>query len=378
MKILSRIAATFAIAAFAACSGNIDSEQGGDVVTGDFEAPFTLSANMDVVEADGKTSVEFSLKDKYGREMLDEKRTLQSINITSDDINVRVPRMEKSVSFIKNGDYVFKATYLGVESANTVTIKAQNRSAYEVYHRNVALFKSTSVWCPACPLLANRIHELSDDTKDHIVVLGCHGDYNAADPFSLYVGTYSLGQYMINHFGGSGWPTLVYDLCVVNKTNPSKDAMESGIYERRLNSPATCGIKVSSVTVEGTALKVNTTLATSTGGDYDLACAVLCDGLKFDDQMASSANNDGIYNEVVLSLSPNFLQYSSESGKSLAKDHEMEKEFTFEFGGNVPSASDLQKYYVAVWAHKKVDGGSSVDNIVTCGYGKTADYRYNE
>lgn len=400
MKRIIYIAAT--LLAITACSGTIDPEensgagngntensgnggnenQGGNENTepqipDEFTAPFTLSADKTEVEADGTDAVTFSLKDKYGREMLDDKKTLQDINITSDGV-VRVPRMEKSVAFIGNGIYTFKARYNGVNSENTVEITAVNRARYEVFHKNVGLFKSTSVWCVACPKLAANLHGLSEDTKDRTVVLAFHGDFNYKDPFSLYAGNVDLGTYLMSYFEGSGWPTLVYDLDEAKTGSAGTAVLEDNIYGRRLEHPATCGIKVSSVAVEGTELKVKASLKTSTGGDYDLACAVLMDGLG---PVADgySLNGDGMYDEVVLNVSQNFLRYDFDTAKSLKKDGEMEREFAFDFGeGNVPAGDVLKKYYVAVWAHKKTDGKSVMDNIVKCSYGGTADYRYNE
>lgn len=376
-----------AMIAFAACSGTIDPEQGNtdkpggedtpvEQIPDEFTAPFTLSADKEEVEADGLTEVTFSLKDKYGREMLEDKKTLQNINITSDK-HVRVPRMKRTATFIDNGTFTFTATYLGASCDNVVEVKAVNRAKYEVFHRNVGLFKATSVWCSACPALVQNLHGLSDDAKDHTVVLACHGDFNYEDPFSIYVGQTSLGSYLLSAFGGSGWPTLVYDLATGESGSSGTSTLENNIYARRVAAPATCGIKVTSVKVEGTALKVKAALKTSTGGSYDLACAVLRDGLEYSG--GYSADDSGIYDEVVLTLSSNFLRYTSGSGKTLQKDEEMEAEFTFDFGeGNVPSESALKNYYVAVWGHKKTGDSSVMDNIVKCSYGATADYRYNE
>ena len=371
------------IMALAACSGTIDPEQGGEgtgtgEIPEEFTAPFTLSANLEEVEADGQEFVKFSLKDKYDREMLDDKKTLQSVNIVSDK-GVRVPRMDRTVTFIENGTYTFTATYQGLPCANEVQVKAVNRSAYELYHRNVGLFKATSVWCVACPSLAKSLHGLSDNTKDHSVVLAFHGDFGSRDPFSVYAGDAALGAYLMSAFGGNGWPTLVYDMdkAVVGAVGTS--VLEDNIFERRVDYPATCGIKITSVKVEGTELKVKAALATSTGGDYDLACAVLRDGMVYNEPGVYSANGDGVFDEVVLTVSPNFLRYSTETGKKLEKDEEMEREFSFDFGeGNVPSEADLKKLYVAVWGHKKTSDSSVMDNIVTCDYGDTLDYRYNE
>ena len=360
----------------AACSGQIDpeNEQPDPVVIPDeYTAPFTLSADKAEVEADGVETVTFSLKDAYDREMLSDKKALQSINIVSDK-GTRVPRMQTTATFISNGTYSFTATFKGEKSANTVEVEARNRAKYEVFHRNVGLFKCTSVWCVACPSLGRSLHNLSESAKDHSVVLAFHGNYNDADPFSLYVGDTDLGSYVMGYFRGQGWPTLVYDMNLASSGSSSTTDIEADIMDRRVASPATCGIKITSVAVEGTALKVKATMKSSTGGDYDLACAVLRDGLEFNG--GYSVNDDGIYDEVVLALSESFLGYYK--GESVAKDAEISEEFSFDFGENVPSEETLKSYYVAVYAHRKTEKGSTMDNIVTCGYGKTVDYHYND
>lgn len=360
----------------AACSGQIDpeNEQPDPVVIPDeYTAPFTLSADKSEVEADGVEIVTFSLKDAYDREMLSDKKALQSINIVSDK-GTRVPRMQTTATFISNGTYSFTATFKGAKSENAVQVEAVNRAKYEVFHRNVGLFKCTSVWCVACPSLGRSLHNLSESAKDHSVVLALHGNFNDADPFSLYVGDTDLGSYVMGSFRGQGWPTLVYDMNVASSGSSSTTDIEADIMDRRVVSPATCGIKITSVAVEGTALKVKATMKSSTGGDYDLACAVLRDGLEFNG--GYSVNDDGIYDEVVLALSESFLGYYK--GESVAKDAEISEEFSFDFGENVPSEETLKSYYVAVYAHRKTEKGSTMDNIVTCGYGKTVDYHYND
>jgi len=363
-----------AVALLAACSGQIDPENDQPVVIPDeYTAPFTLSADKTQVEADGKEVVTFSLKDAYDREMLSDKKALQSINIVSDK-GTRVPRMQMTATFISNGTYSFSATFKGEKSANTVEVEAVNRAKYEVFHRNVGLFKCTSVWCTACPGLARSLHNLDESAKEHSVVLAFHGNFNDVDPFSLYVGETDLGSYVMGYFRGSGWPTLVYDMNEASTGAASTTDIEADIMARRIASPATCGIKITSVAVEGTALKVKATMKSSTGGDYDLACAVLRNGLQFSG--GYSANDDGIFDEVVVALSESFLSYYK--GESVEKDGEISEEFSFDFGENVPSQADLDNYYVAVYAHRKTSDGSTMDNIVTCGYGESVDYHYND
>ena len=375
---MKRILFILSAALFVACSGTIDPEdqnqQQPDLeIPAEYAEPFTLSVDKSEVEADGKDCVTFSLKDAYGREMLDDMKALQGINITS-DMGVRVPRMTTTATFISNGTYVFSAKYKGIKSDNTIEVKAQNRAKYEKFHRNVGLFKCTSVWCSACPGMARNMHNFSEDAKDHSVVIAFHGNYGSNDPFSLYVQGKDLGSYVMGYFGGNGWPTLIYDMDEVLKTSYSTSDMEATIMQRRIDSPATCGIKVSSVAVEGTALKVKASLTSSTGGEYDLACAVLRDGLVY--KGGYSMNDDGVYNEVAVALSESFLGYYN--GETVAQDAEISEEFSFDFSDKVPSAEELKGFYVAVYAHRKTAKGSVVDNIVTCAYGQSVDYHLND
>ena len=376
---MKRILFILSAALFVACSGTIDPEdqnqqQQPEVeIPEEFTAPFTLSVDKSEVEADGKDFVTFSLKDAYDREMLGDKKALQSINITSDR-GIRVPRMGTTATFISNGEYAFTATFKGVKSANTVVVTACNRAKYELYHKNVGLFKCTSVSCVACPNLGKILNGLEGEAADHSVVLSIHGNFSGRDPFSLYVGDQDLGSYMIGYFGGTGWPTLIYDLDYAATGSGQGSVIESTITQRRIDYPATCGIKVESVKIEGSALKVKASMKSSTGGDYDLACAVARDGLEY--QGGYSDNDDGIYNHVVVALSESFIGYYK--GENVAKDAEISEEFTFDFGDKVPSEADLKGYYVAVYAHRKTDKGSVMDNIVTCGYGESVDYHLND
>lgn len=365
----------------ASCSGNIDTND--DVVPQEYVGPYTLEVDKTEVEASGADSVTFSLLDSYGRNILLDKAALQSVNIATED-GVRVKRMSTSATYFKNGEYVYSATYKGEQSENTVTVVAKNRKKYETYFRKVGLFKCTSVWCSACPSLASTLHTMSDEAKEHSIVLACHGNFGSADPFSLYVGNYDLGSYLMGMFGGSAWPTLIYDLNFSEVGAKGQSQIEDNILARRADSPATCGIKISSVTLEGTDLKVKASVKSSTGGDYDLACAVMRDGLQYQAQGIYSLNGDGVYDEVVVNLSPNFMRYDSSSGKNLKADEEYTREFVFPFSAPqgqelvLPTEAELKTFRVAVYAHRATEDGSTMDNIAECAYGKSVDYLLNE
>lgn len=364
-----------------ACTGTVDEN-----APEEYMSPFTLSVDKTEVEADGVDFVTFSLIDSYGRDILQDKKAMQNVNIVSAD-GTSVKRMSNTATYNRNGVFVYTATYRGTKSVNTVTVEAKNRAKYEVYVRRVGLFKCTSVWCSACPALARSLHSLSEDAKAHSVVLSCHGNFEKNDPFSLYIDGTDLGTYLMGRFGGGGWPTLVYDLDKAVTGAASDTDVAEMIMNRRIEYPATCGIKISEVKTEirnengqdVAYLVAKVSLKTSTGGKYDLAGAVMRDGLSYDVQGVYSANNDGVYDEVVLNLTNNFLRYNAQTGVELKKDEEHSQEIAFSFGtANLPSEAELAKYRVAVWAHHSTDQGSRMDNITECAYGKSVDYLLNE
>lgn len=366
------------ILAAVACSGTVDEN-----APEEYMAPFTLSVDKTEVEASGLDTVTFYLKDAYDRDILLDKKAMQNVNIVSAD-GSSVKRMSNTATYSRNGQFVYTAMYKGVKSQNTVTVEAKNRAKYEVYARRVGLFKCTSVWCSACPALARSLHSLSDDAKEHSVVLSCHGNFERNDPFSLYIDGTDLGTYLMGRFQNyAAWPTLIYDLDKAYSGAVSDSEVTEKIMERRVEYPATCGIKISEIKTEmrdGVAyLVAKVSLKTSTGGKYDLAGAVMRDGLEYAAEGVYSANNDGIYDEVVLNLTNNFLRYNSQTGKELKKDEEYTQEIAFSFGSDViPSEAELAKYRVAVWAHRSTEEGSRMDNITECGYGKSVDYLLNE
>lgn len=366
------------ILAAVACSGTVDEN-----APEEYMAPFTLSVDKTEVEASGLDTVTFYLKDAYDRDILLDKKAMQNVNIVCAD-GSSVKRMSNTATYSRNGQFVYTAMYKGVKSQNTVTVEAKNRAKYEVYARRVGLFKCTSVWCSACPALARSLHGLSDDAKEHSVVLSCHGNFERNDPFSLYIDGTDLGTYLMGRFQNyAAWPTLIYDLDKAYSGAVSDSEVTEKIMERRVEYPATCGIKISEIKTEmrdGVAyLVAKVSLKTSTGGKYDLAGAVMRDGLEYAAEGVYSANNDGIYDEVVLNLTNNFLRYNSQTGKELKKDEEYTQEIAFSFGSDViPSEAELAKYRVAVWAHRSTEEGSRMDNITECGYGKSVDYLLNE
>lgn len=338
----------------------------------DIDAVYTLSVDKTTIEADGRDMATFTIKDASGNVMT-VYENMGKIYFKEVKTGQNLPRRSEGFTSIVNGEYEFVATCMGVQTVNTVKIKVQNRRNYELYHRNVGLFKSTSVWCSACPTLSKTLHNLGEDASGHSVLLCCHGDYENRDPFSIN----DLGKTLQNAFNVSGWPTLVYDLSVAKTgAGATRSELEEEIMKRRLESPATCGIRINSSSISGNQISVSVSVKASAPGSFDATCAIVADQIKYESANAYSVDGKGIYSDVVLAIQSNFLSYSSETASTLAKEGEMTKEFVFEIAQGIELPEEGIK--VVAFAHRKTDDGSVMDNIISVPLGETSEYILNE
>ena len=125
-------------------------EEGEEVIA---RAPYTLSVD--------KTTIESSLMSK--------------IYFINEQTGRRLPRRTKTFRSVEDGDIVFSATFGGDPSANKVTVKSVNRKNYEVFKKNVCIYRFTATWCQNCPSMTYGLTNVSDWTKSRLVELDFHG-----------------------------------------------------------------------------------------------------------------------------------------------------------------------------------------------------------
>lgn len=373
---MKRILYISLVAFLASCSGTIDPENDGQgdingpggqqgIIPAEYTEPFTLSADKTEVEASGEDYVTFSLKDAYDREMLTDMKALQSINIVSEE-GMRVDRMQIVTRFIANGTYNFTASYKGKKS-NTLRIEAQNRSLYEKYHKNVAIYKATATWCGPCAVMTRALEGLNEDTKSHSVELCWHGQ----DELAVTPGGWDqdYGTFVIGYFGGQGFPTVVLDLKEMTIENASS-GLEKAIWNIRAAYPATCGLKlVTEYDAEAKVINAEAELTSSAGGKYDMGMALLLNN----QIVAGGTNEGGRYSHIVRAATGNFFMYSRESLAELEKDGKMT------FTQQIP-AGNYRPEDLSVVAFAIVPDGDAarMDNIVEVKAGESVDYHMND
>ena len=138
--------------------------------------------------------------------------------------------------------------------------------------------------------------------RENMVVLAVHN----GDQWELNYKGDDLATTMLSMFGGSGYPTCVYDLQYQNGTARSPKQIGTIIENHLAAYPATCGVKIESTKLEGNTLTIEAAMTSTTGGEYELGYAVLLD----DQYYGGGTAVDGIYNDIVVAHSENFRQRS--------------------------------------------------------------------
>ena len=328
------------------------------------QAPFVLSVDNSVIESDVMQTATFKIVDANGLVVTDNSSLMGKVHIKNETTGIRLGRREKTFRTIEDGEYVFSATCTGVPCENTVTVNSRNRSDYEVFKKKVCVYRFTATWCQYCPAMTEGFNNLNDWTKGRIVEMAFHG---AGSDYAIGEGAVST-DLLLDFYGSLAYPSCVYDLDVFSDKKAYTE-IESLIFDRLAQSPATCGIKADCSYTGGT-LAVNATLKTSTGGKYDIGYALLKDNCP-----GGKGAYEDVYNNVLLAVSGNY-QYMSDNAAQVEKD--AQKQFVFSYPVDIPSSDDLAEYSVAVFALKETGGKVVIDNVVEMPLvGGSVDYVLN-
>jgi thiol-disulfide isomerase/thioredoxin len=324
------------------------------------------------IEANGVDMATFILKDENGKNLVDDANELSYIYFKNVETNENLPRRSKSFSMPQNGVYTFKATYMGKESQNTVTITVQNREKYERYFQQVALIKCTGTWCGPCAVMANYLENVSKPWSDHMTIVAAHASGSYYDPFASY--SNELGQTLLNMYGGSGYPFLIYDAITTQEgSSGGSSNIEAKIRDFLTNYPATCGVAIRSTELQGTTLKIRAVMTSSTGGEYDMGYILLVDNQPY----SGGTIESGVYNDIVFGHSSNLVAMNNQTKFTATADQEVEKEWTIEnFPASAFAAEDVR---ILVYALTKTANRENIiDNLTHCPLGGSVDYLLNE
>ena len=329
------------------------------------KAPVTLSVDKQEIESDGKQTAIFTVTDADGVVLTDNPEYMSKIYFKNEATGRRLAKGTKEFRSVEDGEYTFSATVSGEPCANTVTVTSSGRSRFEVFRKNVAIYRFTATWCQNCPSMTKGLDRVSDWTKGRIVELAFHG---AGSTYAYSDGSKYVADYLIGVFKAPGFPSCVYDLDVMSSERNYSE-IESIIFDRIASCPTSCGIKASSSYSAGS-LSVSAQVKSSTGGRYDIGFAVLRDNC-----IPGGSAYEDVYNNVVVGVSGNYEVMSS-SAFELLKDGESSS-VTQSVKLEVPAGVSQDDYSVVVFALKQSGGDIVIDNIVSFPVNGSVDYAYN-
>ena len=347
---------------FAACTGGHEPE----VIDTPAVAPFTLTVDKTQIESNGKDAATFTITDANGQVLTD----LAHIRNTSFYI-VETKEWRTDIgsgdapnvfTSITDGTYTVQAMYEGEYCTNEVQIEAVNRKEYEMFHKNVLIYRFTATWCQYCPSMTEALGKINDFSKDHSLVIEFHG----SDQYSFD----GISAFASEIYSTVGFPYCNYALAFGSGKKTVND-IHKNIKSVLVDYPAQTGIKAETSVQNGT-LVVNATVMASKAGEYDLAMAVLMDDCKPSAPADGSAVYEDEYDNVIRAITGNYRAMSSDKF-SLGKSEEktLIKEVP-----DFKLAQDKCKVVLFTLV-KTADGNTVVDNAVSVPVGQSVDYRYN-
>ena len=353
------------MAAFAmvSCAGTHDPDDNGVTAV---TAPFTLSTDKEVIESDGKDAAVFTITDAAGNVLTDDDhiRNASFLIVETGEWRTDIGSGDAPNVFtsIADGTFTVKAMYEGEYCQNEVQVRSQNRRDYELFHKNVLIYRFTATWCQYCPSMTEALDKINDYSEDHSIVMDFHGN----DQYTFD----AISGYANEIYGTKGFPYCVYSLVEESGKRTPND-IHRAIKSVLVDCPAKTGIKASTSVQDGN-LVVNATVKASAAGEYDLAMAVIMDDCKPSKPSDGSSVYEDEYDNVIVGITGNYRAMSSDRF-SLDKDEE--KALVKEIAD---FTADADRCEVVLFTLVRSDEGRTiVDNAVSIPVGESVDYRYN-
>ncbi len=330
--------------------------------------PYTLSADKTTIESDGKDAVTFVITDANGLVLTDEgylRNTSFHIAETDEWISGVGSDVAPNVfTSIIDGTYTVSAMYSGEMCTNEVKVTSRNRSKYEMFHKNVAIYRLTATWCQYCPYMTEALNNMNDYTKDHSVIMEFHNTDEFSVPFNA---TMDMAAFLLDKYGtkDDGYPYCIYSLSHGSGKRTVMD-IQKFVKNQLYMNPARTGVKATSVFKDGK-IEISATVKASAAGKYDLGVAVLRDSCT----PTSSSAMENSYDNVVTLITGNFHGLSDEAFQLGANE---EKQIDTDVEAAILQSGD---YRIALFTIAEVDGKAVIDNVFTFDAGDSIEYKYN-
>ena len=318
--------------AVAACTGTIDPESGEEGI-------LLLKSDVREFYADGKSVVSFIV-------MLDDKDVTEDAVIKC--VTDGVILSGNTFSTEKEGEYVFNASYNGVQSDN-ISVVALFSSSFE---RKVCVMEFTGQWCAQCPGGATILNFLVNDLyKGKVHALAFHNN----DEYSLPV-----EQLLAERFKITTYPSYLTDMrdCGELNGNGCSDSIYKSLYE----SVTFCGPSVSCTfdQAAGT-VAVSAKVVSEKTSEYRLAAYVVEDKVRGSQTLGTgSVQSDYNHRHIVRKMLSS--DYMGDRLGTIAAGSEATKTYSFTLDP-LWNPSNVSVVILAITSDGQVNNSASTNII---------------
>lgn len=351
MKLFSKISLLLAaIVGLASCHGQVDDSVQLQLV------PSTLS-----ITADGREEVTFEVL--YGANVV----TAESmISLVSPAEQIWGGKGVNTFKTSEAGEYIFKATYLDMESEEVkVTAVAYVSNHTSRFDRHICIMDFTGAWCSFCPegyrTLEGLISNPYAGWRDIVTIMALHDGTGGKDPMALSVTNDIHGA-----FGLGSFPAFVTDLRNGGLLTESQEKIRESLNTSVDEYPAQCDVKVAS-SLSGDELTVDVTLFAEIAGDYRVSVWLVENNVIGPQNDGANTYADWSHKHVARTLLS--AHWRGDSLGSLAVEAEGSKSYTY----TLPAEWKREDMTIVALA---ITPDGYVNNVAECELGQSVDYKY--
>lgn len=351
MKLLSKILLLLvAIVGFASCHGREDDSVQLQLV------PSTLT-----ITANGEDVVTFEVL--YGANTVTADA---QIELVSPAEQIWGGRGVNTFNTSEEGEYIFKATYLDLESEEVkITASPVVGHHSSRFERHICIMDFTGAWCSFCPegyrTLEGLISNPYAGWRDIVTIMALHDNTGGKDPMAL-----AVTNEIHNAFGLGSFPAFVTDLREGGLLTESQDKILGSLNASVDDYPAQCDVKVAS-SLSGDQLTVDVTLFAELADDYRVSVWLVENNVVGSQNDGANTYNEWNHKHVVRALLS--AHWKGDTLGSLAVEAEGSKSYTY----TIPAEWKSEDMTIVALA---ITPDGYVNNVAECKLGESVEYKY--
>ena len=317
-----------------------------------------LLASSQTITANGEDEVAFEVY--YGANPVTAEAQIALVSHPEKEWN------GSSFKTTEAGEYIFKATYEGVESEEVKVMANPYVSNFTSrFDRHICIMDFTGAWCSFCPEGYRTLESLVSNPyagwSDIVTIMALHDGKGGNDPMALPV-----TNTIHSAFGLPSFPAFVTDLRDSGLLTESFEKIRESLNASLDEYPAQCDVKVTS-SLSGDVLTVDVTLFAEIAGEYGVSVWLVEDGVVAPQKDGSADYAEWNHKHVVRALLSNY--WNGDKLGTLAREAEGSKSYTY----TLPAEWKKEDMTVVALA---ITPDGYVNNVAVCELNQSVDYKY--